>query len=139
MDPRTGQLGQNRDVHQKIIQDLIDAGLLCLRENAEEYESQFESSEKRKRRGAYLPRKLQLSIGWGYELHAFCIKPKVWARIVAGEETVLFSRGAYEGKFFRIQWSFNCGKLQDLYVTYGDEGSVGYEGNIFDLYIDEVP
>ena len=76
MDPRTGQLGQNRDEHQKIIQYLIDAGLLCLRENAEEYESQFELSQKRKRRGAYLPRKLQFSIGWGNELHSFCIKLK---------------------------------------------------------------
>lgn len=135
MDPRTGAFPSAHNEHQRLIQSLLNAGLIKIAPENDEDGRQFLLTGKRKGEGSVLPKKIELSIEWGYEAHSLSVAPLVWAQIVSGEEVTLRSRGAYEGKFFWIQWSFNCGEIQDLYVTYGDDGGVGYEGNIFDLYL----
>jgi|WetSurMetagenome_2_1015567.scaffolds.fasta_scaffold475804_2 hypothetical protein len=135
MDPRKGAFPSAHNEHQRLIQSLLNAGLIKIAPENDEDGRQFLLTGKRKGEGSVLPKKIELSIEWGYEAHSLSVTPLVWAQIVSGEEVTLRSRGAYEGKFFWIQWSFNCGEIQDLYVTYGDDGGVGYEGNIFDLYL----
>lgn len=137
MDPRTGAAGSQHPNHQRIIQALINANLLRIRDTPGEDESQFEETGARKRYGVELPKSYRVGISWGYELHELTIPVRQWARIVGGVEISMTSRGWYEGKSFPITWSFNSYEVQSLYVTYGDDGGVGYEGNLYDLLIDE--
>lgn len=137
MDPRTGSLPSAHSEHQQLIQSLVAAGVLAARENATEDEPQFYLTGKRKRRGVHLPKAIELSISWGYEIHSIKVNPRFWAAVVAGEELSHSAYGWYEGKRFPMEWNFNCGDIQNLYITYGNDGGVGYEGNVFDLYIAE--
>ena len=138
MDPRTGRFPSAHQDHQHLVQLLVDAGLIQAVPPNEENGRDFLFTGKRKRRGAALPKKIELSVEWGYEIHTLSVTPSVWAKIVAGEEIVQKSRGAYEGAQFWIEWSFNCSGVQTLSVKYGDDGGVGYEGNIYDLHISSV-
>jgi hypothetical protein len=138
MDPRTGSFPTAQPEHQRLIQSLVDAGILGVREKITEDESQFFLTGKPKRRGVHLPKAVELSISWGYETHSIKVRTKFWAAVVAGDELTYRSYGWYEGKRFPMQWSFNCGEIQDIYITYGNDGGVGYQGNVFDLYINEI-
>lgn len=137
MDPRTGQSSLQLE-HQRIIQMLIDAGLLCrVQEGTNSTIELFENFGS-SNPGIPLPAKFDLSIEWGYEVHSVEVTPRQWARILGGNPLDLESEGAYEGEFFDIAWFFNQGERHELYVEYGDDGAVGYEGSIFDLGICEI-
>jgi hypothetical protein len=134
--PKDGERHPNVVEHERIAQMLVETGYLKWETNTDgEYElclpRQVPKSTKK------LPAKVSLSVEWGYELHSVSIRIRDWAAILGGDERSLKSKGWYEGKSFPVWWSFNHGEHHSLYVSYGKEGSTGFEGDITDGYISE--
>ena len=72
-----------------------------------------------------------VTVEWGYELHTLELTPRNWARVQAGKPFSTSGNGShYEGEFFSDYWHFNDQGKGSLTVTYGDEGTEGWIGNV---------
>ncbi|MBK8121137.1 MAG: hypothetical protein IPK39_19725 [Sulfuritalea sp.] len=116
MDPRTGRFPSAHQDHQHLVQLLVDAGLIQAVPPNEENGRDFFLPERESGAEQRFRKRLNY-VEWGYEIHTLSVTPSVWAKIVAGEEIVQKSRGAYEGAQFWIEWSFNCSGVQTLSLS----------------------
>jgi hypothetical protein len=81
-----------------------------------------------------------ISVSWGYELHELTLKPKQWAKVMAGEGLSVDGPGyGYEGEWFQDYWTFDSGLDGDLVVSYGDDGGTGWIGKLSSASITEHP
>lgn len=79
-----------------------------------------------------------IKVEWGYESHSLTLTPRNWAAIKAGRAHS--QRGAgywYEGEFFWDYWKFLGGPDPRLEVGYGDDGGMGWEGDLSDADVVE--
>lgn len=134
--PKPGERHPNLVEHERIAEMLVAEGFLKWEAN-EDREYVLCLPRRFPKVSQSLPSKVSLGVEWGYELHSVSIRIRDWAAILAGEGKSMKSKGWYEGTSFPVHWSFNSGEPYSLYVSYGDDGLTGFEGEITDGYIHE--
>lgn len=76
-----------------------------------------------------------LSVECGYEIHSIELSLDRWIRLCKGKVPKARSRGHYEGTSFWNWWTFRLGEEESLTVEYGQDGGVGFNGNITDAML----
>ena len=136
--PKDGERHPNVVEHERIAHLLVEEGYLKWEQDGVG-EFALRLARRPHKRPSRVPKRISFSVEWGYELHSVSIPISKWAAILAGEEVSMKSVGWYEGTRFPVFWSFSCGETHGVYVSYGDEGLTGFEGDITDGYISEEP
>ena len=79
-----------------------------------------------------------ITVEWGNEAHSMTLKPEDWSKVQAGEPLEVTGGGYhYEGEFFTDYWGFNLTEKGSLKVRYGDDGGVGYDGDLSDATVED--
>lgn len=133
---KDGERHPNILEHERIAQLLVEEGYLKWEQDGEG-EFSLHLAPRHPKRSSRVPKSISFSVEWGYELHSVSIPIAKWAAILAGEALSFKSVGWYEGKKFPVWWSFSCDDRHSVYVSYGDEGLTGFEGDITNGYISE--
>jgi hypothetical protein len=61
-----------------------------------------------------------------------------WAKVKSGKPLKIRGEGySYEGEFFWDYWTFEGGLSGKLLVEYGEDGGVGFDGEVCDASIEE--
>jgi hypothetical protein len=80
-----------------------------------------------------------ISVEWGYEQHSITLTPRNWAKVKSGKELFIRGKGyRYEVEFFWDYWHFAGGMEGKLEVWYGDDGGLGFDGQLRDADIMEL-
>jgi hypothetical protein len=79
-----------------------------------------------------------ITVTWGYELHSITLTTRNWRKVKAGKLLRVRGRGysCCEGRF-RDYWAFNEREAGSLLVEYGNNGGVGYIGDLSGAEIEE--
>ena len=83
-------------------------------------------------------RKVKLSVYWPDDQKTVTLRHSEWEIVISGQS---FSKSGdgyyYDGEFFQDTWLFNNGE-DELQVLYGDDGGVGFIGDINDAQIEFI-
>jgi hypothetical protein len=80
-----------------------------------------------------------ISVSWGNDVEvSIRLTPRNWTRIKAGKTLQIRGKGyEYEGEFFWDYWDFSGGLDGSLTVMYGEDGGVGFDGELAEATITE--
>jgi hypothetical protein len=75
-------------------------------------------------------------VEWGNEIHEITLTPRNWRLVKAGHPLRIRGSGAGEGKSQWEYWNFAGSLSGRLFVEYGNDGAVGFEGRLCDAEIE---
>ncbi len=81
---------------------------------------------------------VRVSVEWGYEVHSILLGERTWRDICRGRQKKVRGSGyRYEGEFFWDYWIFNSVRPGSLVVEYGNDGGVGFAGDLESAEVEE--
>ncbi len=84
-------------------------------------------------------KKIRISVYWPDDTKSVILTQKEYQSILDGKPLDKDGEGySYDGEDFEDRWSFEGGLDSNLIVTYGDDGGVGFDGNLSDCEIEEI-
>ncbi|MDB4521963.1 hypothetical protein N9100_00945 [Gammaproteobacteria bacterium] len=80
----------------------------------------------------------KITVPIGYDFLSIVLIPRNWAKVKNGKSLSIRGKGYYyEGEHFWDYWNFSGGLQNELRVSYGDGGAVGYTGSLADADVSE--
>ena len=84
-------------------------------------------------------KKIRISVYWPDDTKSVILTQKEYQSILDGNPLDKVGEGyCYDGEDFEDRWSFEGGLDGNLIVRYGDDGGVGFDGNLSDCDIEEI-
>jgi len=84
-------------------------------------------------------KKIRISVYWPDDTKSVILTQKEYQSILDGNPLDKDGEGyCYDGEDFEDRWSFEGGLDSNLIVNYGDDGGVGFDGNLSDCEIEEI-